>query len=290
MLEPCMFDSRIPQKNRSLAAFLAFLVPGLGHYYQGRIFKASVYAVCIIGTYTYGMAMADGNGVYTHQVNGSQSMRNFSFLAQAGVGSVGLVAVLQSQRYFAQNFRGENIYPIEEGIDQQVVAQLVYNNPDEGALEDVPGQLVIPPQARSADVIEGEFIASIDGQETRFLVAHPSCNESIISAKSTWQLDCSLREEVNGQVNTVGRLETEIPREFLNHFCVPPDVNTIDSWYNRVGGKKYDLAVTMTMIAGLLNILAIWDCFDGPAHGYGDEEEKTDSNKKPEEVIEPEAN
>ena len=27
-----------------------------------------------------------------------------------------------------------------------------------------------------------------------------------------------------------------------------------------------------TWIAGLLNLMAIWDAYDGPAYGYGDEE------------------
>ncbi|QDU82870.1 hypothetical protein Pla110_46330 [Polystyrenella longa] len=278
-----MFDPRIPQKNRTLAAFLAFLVPGLGHYYQGRVFKASVYAVCIIGTYTYGMAMADGNGIYTHQVSGAHSMRNFPFLAQAGVGSVGLMAVIQSQRYFSQDFQGQNIYPVEEGLNQEVIAQLTYNNPDEGVLQDVPGQLIILPTQRNEQIIQGEFIASIDGQETRFLVAHPSCNEPALSAKETWTLDCTLQEELNGQTVSVGRMEAEIPRSFINEFSMPPEISTINHWYNKVGGKRYDLAVTLTMIAGLLNILAIWDCFDGPAHGYGDEESEGQPESKPEE-------
>ncbi|MCA9039536.1 MAG: hypothetical protein KDA65_04235 [Planctomycetaceae bacterium] len=275
-----MFDPRIPQKNRSLAALLAFLVPGLGHYYQGRLFKASLYAICIIGTYTYGLAMADGNGVYTHQVNGTQSMRNFPFLAQAGFGSVGLVSIVQSQRYFGQDFQSQNIYPFEAGLNQQTLATITYNNPEEGVLKNIPGLVTFASNQEIGEA-QGEFLTEIDGQQARFLLAEPSCNEPQLSAKETWTLDATVLEEVAGQVRPVGRLQAEIPRSFLDEFCMPPEVSTIDSWYNQVGGRRYDLAVTLTMIAGLLNLLAVWDCFDGPAHGYGDEQPEEKPEKTP---------
>ncbi len=38
-------------------------------------------------------------------------------------------------------------------------------------------------------------------------------------------------------------------------------------------GKIHELALVFTWIAGLLNILAVWDAIDGPAYGYGDEPE-----------------
>ena len=31
------------------------------------------------------------------------------------------------------------------------------------------------------------------------------------------------------------------------------------------------MGAVFTLIAGLLNILAIWDAFEGPAYGFGDE-------------------
>ncbi len=38
-----------------MAAFLAWLIPGLGHLYQGRIAKAVLFFVCIMGIYVYGV-------------------------------------------------------------------------------------------------------------------------------------------------------------------------------------------------------------------------------------------
>ena len=36
------------------------------------------------------------------------------------------------------------------------------------------------------------------------------------------------------------------------------------------------MAMVFTWIAGLLNILAIWDAVEGPAFGYGDEHKNED--------------
>jgi hypothetical protein len=52
-----------------LAAFLAWLVPGLGHFYQGRTGKGILYAVCILGLYVMGMVMGEWKIVYWRWVN-----------------------------------------------------------------------------------------------------------------------------------------------------------------------------------------------------------------------------
>ena len=54
---------------------------------------------------------------------------------------------------------------------------------------------------------------------------------------------------------------------------------------DRLHGKlsqNFDIACVFTWIAGLLNLMAIWDAYDGPAYGYGDEDpdEDEDSDDK----------
>jgi hypothetical protein len=66
----------------------------------------------------------------------------------------------------------------------------------------------------------------------------------------------------------VGQIRGTIPRTFWNWFEAPPDDKTIDDLHRQLG-KYYELALTFTMIAGLLNILAIFDAIEGPAYGYG---------------------
>lgn len=47
-----------------LAAFLSYLVPGLGQIYQGRIGKGLLFLVCLYGMFFYGMALGSWKNVY----------------------------------------------------------------------------------------------------------------------------------------------------------------------------------------------------------------------------------
>lgn len=57
-------DCEINLKNRYFAAVLAFLVPGAGHYYQGRLNKAYLFAVCILSLFFLGLFVGQGRVVY----------------------------------------------------------------------------------------------------------------------------------------------------------------------------------------------------------------------------------
>ena len=76
----------------------------------------------------------------------------------------------------------------------------------------------------------------------------------------------------------MGRLKGSVPRSFWDRFEAPPDdeERDLDRGYlldlHRQLGKYHELAMTFTMIAGLLNILVILDAVEGPAYGYGDSE------------------
>ncbi len=72
-------------------------------------------------------------------------------------------------------------------------------------------------------------------------------------------------------LNETLHIRGSIPRSFLNAFNSPPDPALIQDLHGRLG-KYYDLAVAFTLIAGFLNVLAIWDAIEGPAYGFGDEE------------------
>ena len=57
-------DCEINLKNRYFAAALAFLLPGAGHYYQGRRNKAYLFAVCILSLFFLGLFVGQGRVVY----------------------------------------------------------------------------------------------------------------------------------------------------------------------------------------------------------------------------------
>jgi hypothetical protein len=47
-----------------LAAFLGYLVPGLGQIYQGRVGKGVLFLVCIYTLFAYGVYLGQGKNVY----------------------------------------------------------------------------------------------------------------------------------------------------------------------------------------------------------------------------------
>jgi hypothetical protein len=90
----------IPNPLRS--AFLAWLVPGLGHYYQGRRGKALLYAVCILGLYLMGMLMGEGKIIYWRWVNPLNNPEKFCvyYIGQFFAGLPALPALIQGTLHY----------------------------------------------------------------------------------------------------------------------------------------------------------------------------------------------
>lgn len=88
----------VPLKNRSLAAFLALLLPGLGHVYQGRTGKAILYMSCILGLYFVGFALGEGQNVYWAWVSPLRDTERFRlhYLGQFWVGLPAWPALIQA--------------------------------------------------------------------------------------------------------------------------------------------------------------------------------------------------
>ena len=62
-----VFDGvEVDLKNRAMAAFLAYLLPGAGHYYQGRKQKAILFATCILSLFVVGFIIGKGRVVYAY--------------------------------------------------------------------------------------------------------------------------------------------------------------------------------------------------------------------------------
>ncbi|MBU4273690.1 MAG: hypothetical protein KKE86_08690 [Planctomycetes bacterium] len=99
----------IDLKDPALAAFLAWLIPGLGHLYQGRRAKAALFFVCIMGLFVFGLYLGssneqckDGKGkigygraVYFSWKKGE---RTWAYLCQVCVGLPALPAMIQASR------------------------------------------------------------------------------------------------------------------------------------------------------------------------------------------------
>ena len=85
-------EMKVDLKNRYIAALLAWLVPGLGHFYQGRQTKAGLFMVCILTTWILGFALGGGHVVYASWQPGD---KRWHYFLQAGVGAAALPALLQ---------------------------------------------------------------------------------------------------------------------------------------------------------------------------------------------------
>lgn len=91
----------IDLKDPRLAAFLAWLVPGLGHIYQRRTGKGVLFFVCIVGTFFYGWYIGGQRVVYASTAN-VFSMRflqdRWQYVCQVGAGLPALPALVERQR------------------------------------------------------------------------------------------------------------------------------------------------------------------------------------------------
>ena len=76
-----------------VAAILAWLIPGLGHLYQGRTAKGLLFMICILSTFFFGLFISDGKAVYA---SWSSDDWRLPYLCQVGVGLPATPALLQS--------------------------------------------------------------------------------------------------------------------------------------------------------------------------------------------------
>jgi hypothetical protein len=95
-------EDPIDLKDPVVAAILAWLIPGLGHWYQGRRSKAILFFVCILGTFVYGLYLGEGRVVYA---SWRQYDRRLPYFCQIGVGLPALPALIQAQRFRNEGLR-----------------------------------------------------------------------------------------------------------------------------------------------------------------------------------------
>lgn len=93
-------ETPIDLRNPSLAGFFAWLVPGLGHYYQRRYHKALIFFLCIMPTFLVGCALASSSeagiarNVYWSWRTGDM---RFWWLAQGPLGIAAVPSFMQAQ-------------------------------------------------------------------------------------------------------------------------------------------------------------------------------------------------
>ncbi|MGE3803148.1 MAG: DUF6677 family protein [Gemmataceae bacterium] len=216
-----------PQREYSLfAAFLSYLVPGMGQIYSGRIAKGLLFLVCLYGMFFYGMALSDWSNVYLPRLGpisvfGKEVDEPFAAIAHrpqfAGQFWIGIAAWPAIWQYYHHD---SNLF--------QVVTK------------------------------KGEVFTGVEVEKNEeWLVLRDGATEHKIR-----------REDIpEGGRTQVAPL--------LGSYQRTPSLDRLND-LQRNGSKAWDLAWVYTVIAGVLNVLVIYDAFAGPAFLVGEEHEESE--------------
>lgn len=263
-------------KNPPIAGILAFLVPGLGHWYQGRRFKAVLYCLCILGTFFTGLRIGHGQVVYFQWEDPEN--RTYAYLCQVWTGLPALPALAQAKLRSAQAFE-EDFVPASlsgrflgtiDGVDGELRGELTITRGG----DDRPrrremrfsGKLVT---SAGETPVEGEIAGGSLGPQVA-----PSARRGVTGYFEGKQTAVG----ASNATPLVGRVVGSIPRPVWDWYGAPlrdsdgGRGSSLDVAHRQLG-SRFELGVVYTMIAGLLNVLAIFDAVHGPA--YGDEEESS---------------
>jgi hypothetical protein len=256
------------EKNAYVSGVLAYLIPGAGHAYQGRWFKACIYFVGILGTFFGGMKLGEGAVVYNAPSN--QWSVSLNFLAQACVGLPALPAWQQAKRAAVPSNRPA--FELTDPLSAPFEGQLLSSGPtsDQPAGE-LKGEIsLVTDRSGNFPETHGEFRGTLDGEPVELKLSGGFLLDRPVGAGFRRKLECHLARRADQHPHASQMIRGSIPRAVLDAYAAPPDAATLQDLHGRLG-KFYDLAIALTMIAGLLNILAIWDAVEGPAYGFGDE-------------------
>ena len=290
--------SGLPQtldlKNRYLAAFLALLIPGLGHLYQGRKFKAGIYAVCILGLFFAGQAIGHWQVVYLAdtqtqgRLQGGQGGQGGlvkrllqGYGSQFPVGIVAWPAIIQSQRYHSETNSDRLILdaPLTRHFKGGLWTDTV-NGPE--LLLGLDGTVTL--ESAGAGLQGGFEGTAENGDAVSFKLARIRDLGRPVSANPERTLDATPESLPAGVTLPAGgnepALRGGLDRPFLDRYQVPLGKNGENRLMAELGAERSDMAYVFTWIAGLLNILAIWDALDGPAYGFGNEPELNQSRRR----------
>lgn len=260
------------EKNVLVAGVLAFLIPGMGHFYQGRIFKGLIYFVCILGAYFGGMRLGEGAVVYQAPIHGGGWKKvSLQYVAQVGVGLPSLIALYQMKRSDSPLNREQ--FDLKEPLSAPFTGQLISSTPQrDQSVGVLKGQVELS-TSRDEPLPEtrGVFRGTKDGEPIELELSGGLRLDRPVSGGYQRGLECHVVHSPDQHPNETLHIRGSIPRSIFDAFNSPPDPALIQDLHGRLG-KYYDLAVAFTLIAGFLNVLAIWDAIEGPAYGFGDEQ------------------
>jgi len=290
-------ERSIELKNRGFALFLAWLVPGFGHFYQGRRVKGGIFFCCILGTFFSGVCLGGGKSVHW---SWKPEYRTYWYPAQFMAGIVAVPAYVQSMRQNPKNLPDRRNLVLDRNLSgkcEGVLSEARLGD-EEGVILNFEGEAELSP-SRGAG-----FDRSTGGKLIGRLIPLPG-EESPIKEPTPVELsiiylqeidpplfpsaDREFKVEVEGKTTggaalaIRGKVGGKIlnARRFVDRYCAPLDDYGLEQAHGELG-KYFELGMMYTMIAGLLNVLAMWDAFEGPAYGYGDDDQESEGQPQPE--------
>ena len=274
---------RKPWEERSVivALILAVLVPGLGHFFQGRTVKGMIYFFGILGLFIWGVKLGEGVVVYNLPDKGTSRRITLHYAAQLGAGAISYPALWQPKRAAREDNRP--VRKLEKPLTAKFSGLLTSIDDDDrgGKLE---GTISVKPEpGEYSSETTGTFIGTLDGKPVELRLGGNFFLDREIGAGFNRTLKCGVIGEKDAAPGSAQLIVGSIPRSIWDGYGVPPDLDQLQELTGRLG-KLHELALVFTWIAGLLNILAIWDCVQGPAYGMGDETWPAPSNDKNQEL------
>ena len=213
-------DESVDLKDPALAAFLAWLIPGLGHLYQRRYAKSALFFICIMGLFVYGLYLG-----------GSSKL---------GWGRVVYVSWRTANYSYSDNQHG-NSWQIKDNR-LPYLCQIGIGLP------------AMPALVQAHRMRSGKEVLGGDGFWKGFMAPPriPNPNKGLRKDDPAWN---------NPDQNVPN---SDQPTAHTLHYQL---------------GRYFELGTVYTMIAGLLNILAIYDAAAGPVITETARKEDEDEDK-----------
>lgn len=255
-----------PWESRSVvvALVLAILVPGLGHLFQGRTIKGLIYLFGILGLFIWGIKMGEGVVVYNLPDHGSRRI-TLHYAAQLCAGAIAYPGFWQPKRVNQENNRP--LMQLDKPLSAPFTGQLI--SMDDGSARGKLDGNVSFEGDHGSDTV-GTFNGNLDGKPVKLKLGGRFSLDRPISAGFRRDLRCGVVDDRDNPNGANEMIVGAIPRPIMDGYGIPPELPQLQEITGRLG-KVHELALVFTWIAGLLNILAIWDCVQGPAYGFGDE-------------------
>ena len=229
------------------AGVLSYLVPGLGQIYQGRYAKGILFLVSIYTLFFYGIYIGSGSvtlGGRKYVVNSNVYLPTDPNPnpKNAGFGRVPDSLVTRWQ-YGGQFWVGVAAWP--------AIFQFMRYDPAEQrkleGLADDAGSAALRLEKAEQDLQDAEK-AKADEEKLRML------RDDVAKA----------RTEADEAQKEYAAFEKQVAHPIFGSFQREPSTASINA-VNTAGDKRLELAWVFTVIAGVLNILVIYDAVAGPA-------------------------